>query len=82
MQEAYIGMRSLTYAQRAARYLTGRGLQAAPTRAPWTGTGCAYAVSLRAGDLEKAQSLLRQANLTPGRAYLRDREGRLREAEP
>ena len=70
--EAYIGMRSLTYAQRAARYLTGKGLAASAARAPWSGTGCAYALRLRPRDLEQGKALLRQAGFVPGSVYIRE----------
>ena len=53
LNDAYIGLRSLTYAQRAARFLSGLGMPSSAARAPWSG-GCAYAVRLRRGDLEKA----------------------------
>ena len=80
--EAYIGLRSLTYAQRAARYLTGRGIAASTARAPWTGTGCAYAVRLRSGDLERGRQLLKQAGFDLGRSFLREEDGSLREKTP
>ena len=80
--EAYIGLRSLTYAQRAARYLTGRGIPASAARAPWTGAGCAYALRLPSGDLERGRAALEQAGFAPGSVYLRDKSGGLREAEP
>ena len=80
--EAYIGMRSLTYAQRAARYLTGKGLAASAARAPWSGNGCAYALRLRPRDLEQGKALLRQAGFVPGSVYIREKDGTLREAVP
>ena len=80
--EAYIGLRSLTYAQRAARYLTGAGFAARAVCAPWTGTGCAYAVRLRPGDLERGRALLVQAGFEPGKVYLREKDGTLREEVP
>ena len=79
MNDAYIGLRSLTYAQRAARFLSGLGLPASAARAPWSG-GCAYAVRLRRGDLETALRQLREADFVPGRIWLRERDGTLREA--
>ena len=81
LNEAYIGLRSLTYAQRAARFLSGLGIPSSAARAPWSG-GCAYAVRLRRGDLEKAAERLREADFVPGRIWLRERNGSLREAEP
>jgi len=78
--EAYIGLRSLTYAQRASRYLTGRGIPASAARAPWSGEGCAYALRLRPGDLERGREELRRAGFDLGKSYLRDRGGTLREA--
>ncbi len=80
--EAYIGLRSLTHAQRAARYLTGKGLAASVVRAPWTGTGCAYALRLRPRDLERGRELLRQAGFALGSVYIREKDGTLREAVP
>ena len=82
MYDAYIGLRSLTYAQRAARYLSGLGIPAAAVRAPWSDGGCAYAVRLRRGDLETAPARLREAGFVPGRVYLRAEDGSVREAEP
>ncbi|MBR3060209.1 MAG: DUF3343 domain-containing protein [Oscillospiraceae bacterium] len=82
MQDAYIGLRSLTYAQRAARFLTGLGMPANAARAPWSGGGCAYALRLRRGDLETALERLREAGFAPGRIWLRERDGTLREAAP
>ena len=82
MNDAYIGLRSLTYAQRAARYLTGAGVPAAAARAPWSGDGCAYALRLRSGDLERGRELLRRAGFTAGKVWLREPNGNLREAEP
>lgn len=82
MQSAYIGLRSLTYAQRAARYLTGMGVGASVTRSPWSGSGCAYAVRLRPEELERGVELLRQARFELGKIYLRGKDGTLREAAP
>ncbi len=81
LNDAYIGLRSLTYAQRAARFLSGLGMPASAARAPWSGT-CAYAVRLRRGDLEKAVERLRGADFLPGRIWLREGNGSLREAAP
>ena len=81
MNDAYIGLRSLTYAQRAARFLSGLGMPSSAARAPWSG-GCAYAVRLRRGDLEKAVEKLREADFVPGRIWLRERDGTFREAAP
>lgn len=80
LNDAYIGIRSLTYAQRAARYLAGLGIRAAAARAPWSGSGCAYALRLRGADLAKALEALPRAGFIPGKAYLRERDGTLREA--
>lgn len=80
--EAYIGLRSLTYAQRAARYLTGKGIGASVTRSPWSGTGCAYAIRLKSRDLEQGKALLRQTGIVLGSVYIREKDGTLREAVP
>ena len=81
LQDAYIGLRSLTYAQRAARFLSGLGIPANAARAPWSG-GCAYAVRLRGGDRKAALARLREAGFVLGRIYLREADGSIREAEP
>ncbi len=80
LQDAYIGLRSLTYTQRAARFLSGKGIRADAVRAPWSDGGCAYAVRIRRGELETALVRLREAGFIPGRVYLRERDGTLREA--
>ena len=82
LNDGYIGLRSLTYAQRAARWLSGRGIRADAVRAPWSGGGCGYAVRLPRGALETALERLREGNFVPGRVFLRERDGTLREAAP
>ena len=81
MHDVYIGLRSLTYAQRAARFLSGKGIRADAVRAPWSGSGCAYALRLRRENLEAALDRLREAGFDPGRVFMRERDGTLREAE-
>lgn len=82
LNAAYIGLRSLTYAQRAARFLSGRGIRADAVRAPWSSGGCAYAVRLPRDDLEMALARLRETDFVPGRIWLRERDGTMREAAP
>ena len=82
LNDAYIGLRSLTYAQRAARWLSGQGIRADAVRAPWSGSGCSYAVRLRREDLVNALARLREGDFVPGRIFLRERDGTVREAAP
>ncbi len=76
---AYIGMRSLTYAQRAAGILENRGVRARAARAPWTGSGCAWCVRIPAAEAGRAPALLREAGLRPESLYLEGEDGVLRE---
>ncbi len=71
-----ITFRSLTHAQRSARLLERRGLTATVIKAPQglSGSGCAYAVTLRSRP-EEALALLRQNNMRVGRLFRRDPDG-------
>lgn len=59
--------RSLTYAQRTARYLEQKGFSASVTKAPRAESphGCSYGVKIRARDSERCQALLEAADLAP-----------------
>ena len=68
--------RSLTHAQRAARLLERGGITATVIKAPQglSGSGCAYAVTLRAR-VGEAVNLLRGSRLKLGRLFRREDEG-------
>lgn len=78
-----ITFRSLTHAQRSARLLERRGMTATVIKAPpdLTGSGCAYAVTLR-GRPEEALALLRQNHMRVGRLFRRAADGTWEEARP
>ena len=82
MLHACIGIRSLTYAQRAARILEGRGIRALAVRAPGNSSGCAWCVRVPAAQGEKAVGLLREAGLQPERVYWEGESGAFRERKP
>lgn len=69
MEQILIMCRSITQAQRAKRLLEQNGISAALIRAPGSasGEGCAYALKLRAHQMEAAVRLLRPEKLCSGR---------------
>lgn len=71
MQYAYIGLRSLTYAQGAARLLEKRRFHVTVARMPLQAesTGCAYSVRLRANEVDAALPLLKAEGLETGKVY-------------
>ena len=71
MTQYLIMCRSLTHAQRTARFLERQGISAAATKAPQelSKRGCAYAVSLHKR-FEAAVQLLRKHDLLTGKQYM------------
>ena len=59
-------LRSLTASQKAARLLERAGIFAVVAKAPQTANpeGCTYGVKIGAGNLDRAQALLRSAGIT------------------
>ena len=80
MTQYLITFRSLTHAQRAARLLESNGLTATVIKAPQglSGSGCAYAVTLRRRPSE-AVTLLRRSKLRIGKVFQREAEGNYEE---
>ena len=78
MQYYIIMLRSLTYAQRAARALERMGFFVSVTKAPQelAQTGCHYGVKIRAGDLDDALAVLERAGHQTGRIIGLDDGGR------
>lgn len=77
MYNVYWILRSVTPAQRASAALNRIGLQHRLMRAPRslaTG-GCAYALTLRERDLDRASALLSREAIPPEAIYLRLSDG-------
>lgn len=74
--------RSLTYAQKTARYLESHGISATAVKAPHglVGSGCSYGVSVHRKAAE-AYEMLRAANMISGKIYRRDEGGAYREVQ-
>lgn len=83
MTSYFVTFRSVTYAQRGERLLRGAGVGCAMQRTPrmLEERGCGYSLTLRAGEVSRALSLLRQGNVPFRKVYFRDGEGNLREVE-
>lgn len=73
--------RSLTYAQRASRYLERMGIYNGVIKAPagLGANGCAYCVSVKGDKGKMAAKLLRNEGLTTGKVYLRKSDGSIEE---
>ena len=78
MQYTIIMLRSLTYAQRAARALERMGFFVSVTKAPQelAQTGCHYGVKVRAAALDDALAVLERAGLQTGRIIGLDDRGK------
>ena len=78
MQYTIIMLRSLTYAQRAARTLERMGFYASVTKAPQelARTGCHYGVKVRAAALNDALAALEKAGFRTGQIIGLDGTGR------
>lgn len=73
MDHLYIGVRSLTYAQKGAKALEREGIFAEPVRLPaeLTAGGCAYALRLPKPLWQAAQNILRLAGVESGKLFSR-----------
>ena len=71
MESFYLTCRSLTYAQRASRALTGAGIRNMIVRVSpnMSREGCGYAVRVSVMDLGQAMGVLASAMLPPKRVY-------------
>ena len=78
MQYTIIMLRSLTYAQRAARTLERMGFYVSVTKAPQelAQTGCHYGVKVRAAALDDALAVLEKAGFRAGQIIGLDGTGR------
>lgn len=75
--------RSLTYAQRSARFLERKGVTATVIKAPpaASANGCAYALRVAERYYHTAMELLRSADLAPKRVFT-VMNGELKEVAP
>lgn len=75
--------RSLTYAQRTARFLEKSGIPAFVIKAPkgTTENGCAYSVSVAYKNGDNAARLLKNEGLLNGKVFHQDSGGNLREVD-
>lgn len=73
--------RSLTYAQRAQRYLERFGISAGILKAPSSlGTnGCAYCLTVSEAKFERSAELLKNESFVTGRIYIRKSDGSIEE---
>ena len=73
----YIGIRSLTYAQKGERALSWEGVLADIVRLPagLSGGGCAYALRLQSQQLPKALMILKRAGIETGKRFVRSDSG-------
>lgn len=81
MKPYYITFRSVTYAQRAEKLLTGHQIRCTLLRAPrWMEEqGCGYALKIWTKELYSVVELLRQEGLTARRTYRQREDGQLEE---
>ncbi len=77
-------IRSLTYAQRAAKALERAGIMSYLVRPPieLSGKGCSHALKIRADNYEKAEKVLRDGGFEYGAVYRIDRSGKAEEVIP
>ncbi len=79
MKYAYIGIRTLTDAERGLRLLRARNVPAQLGRMPLHGEGgCAHALRLPARDAERAERILLAAGIRVGRTVIAEEENRPR----
>ena len=71
MNEAYITFRSVTYAQRGEMLMKRAGVGCTLRRTPkaLADRGCGYSLRLRAGDAQRAVSLLREHSVAFGKVF-------------
>ncbi|MBO4212045.1 MAG: DUF3343 domain-containing protein [Oscillospiraceae bacterium] len=84
MYNVYLTLRSVTPGQKASVALRRVGLRHQLLRAPRAIApgGCAYALALREGDLNRALRLLEQSNVTVQGIYLHLTDGSFERVEP
>ena len=81
MNLCYITFRSVTFAQRGEKVLTGAGVGCTLQRTPrWMEEqGCGYCLRLKTADAARAAELLRANKVPMRRAYAQGEDGNLRE---
>ena len=81
MKSYYITFRSVTFAQRGERVLTGRGIRCALLRTPrWMEEqGCGYALKVWVKDVGAAVEALREVGVPLRRVYVQRGDGTLEE---
>lgn len=81
MKFYYITFRSVTFAQRAEKLLSGADIRCSVQRTPrWMeAQGCGYALRVWAKEPETAVQLLRSHNISMRRLYVQGMEGQLEE---
>ena len=84
MRFYFITFRSVTYAQRAEKLLTQRGIRVSLMRTPrWMEEqGCGYALKLWSGDIAPVVKLLRENRLQLQKVYFQQENGELEEVKP
>ena len=83
MKETYIGMPSLTEAQRAAELLRRGQIVSTVTRMPFLpGISCAYGLRLGKNSVSAALAVLRGRGVRIGHILVREADGTLRERKP
>lgn len=75
--------RSLTYAQRTAKFLERAGITAHILRSPKSiaGEGCSHSVKISQRNLTDALTILHQVGLSPLRLYMIAGDGSYKEVE-
>jgi len=79
----YITFRSVTFAQRGEKLLSGRGYRVSLLRTPrWMEEqGCGYALKLWSRDIRGAAELLRENKIQLRRIYRQKEDGTLEETD-
>lgn len=80
MKYAYIGIRTLTDAERGLRLLRERNIPAQLGRMPFSGdgAGCAHALRLAARDAKRAERILLASGIRVGNTVIAEEEARPR----
>lgn len=81
MKQYYITFRSVTFAQRGERLVSGMGQRCSLQRTPrWMEEqGCGYALRIWTKDIEPVVKLLREEGVPLRRVYLQGRDGQMEE---
>lgn len=79
MNYAFLGIRSLTYAQRAVRLLDSMGIRSQVERMPYVGEepGCSYAVRTSTRELSRAFQALQRSGFVVRKVLIRSETGAL-----